>query len=224
MKEIDLRHHLPMWTDWYLSYLAYLASTPRNWIEYSLEPLVQEPGSPLRIVDHSTLIGKEAPSNYPTDGLALWWVIICLDGAPERVHHERHVLKQRNREVLDRLTHDEDRFRLLVTKNAEVLGVEPNAHVLGDWRDGEILGYEQLDAALSLASHVAGICSEMNRNEHLPWNHQFHVRAGVGRSLRDAFKSLTQAKRNQLCFTWHPCDVFSKMTGTKVTTLGLVTG
>lgn len=187
--------------EWWLEYLAYVASTPRNWIECRLEPAAEpSPNSPVRIIDTKSPEELGVASGYPTAGLSVWWVILCLDGAPERMSHEMRISPEQPASAArNKLGLAEDRFRFFIAAEMDLLPTKPAVQVLGNWRDGEILGYESQQAANDLIHQVADTCAIVNARERLPWNRQFHVRAGIGRTVRKAFSGLINAQRDQLC-------------------------
>lgn len=205
MREIDLRN----WSisknvrAWWVDYLAYLASTPRNWIECKLEPPTTQPNTHMRVIDLWTPEELGVANGYPTDGLSLWWLIICLDGAPERMRHETQVCQQSLFTARELLAPAENLFRSLIVAKQEQLSQKPAVSVLGNWRDGMIIGYEAREPAVDLAIHVAGACAALNADYNLSWIHQYHIRAGIGHSVRQAFSKLLHARRNQLCCTLH---------------------
>ncbi len=175
MKEIDLRNRSKSKNPsaWWVDYLAWHASTPRNWIECKLEPPI-------------------------TDDLSLWWLIMCLDGAPERMRHATETCGQSLTFAHNELAPAEDCFRSLIAAKLDELSPKPAVSVLGDWRDGMIIGYETCWSAIHLAEHVVDACVALNAAFHLPWTHQFHVRAGIGPTLRQAFGELLGTRRDQL--------------------------
>ncbi|MEX1997514.1 MAG: hypothetical protein WEA04_02440 [Candidatus Andersenbacteria bacterium] len=183
---------------WWLDYLAYLASTPRNWVERKLEPLTQTPGSRIHVVDVSTPEEEGVADGYPTAGLTLWWTILCLDGAPERMRHQIEACGQSRNVAHDMLAPAEDQFRSLIATAMDELPVKPAAQVLGNWRDGAILGYETRESAIDIVVAVGDACAQLNAALRLPWTWQFHSRASIGPSLRTAFSGLLRAHRDQL--------------------------
>lgn len=194
---VDFGGTLPS-QEWWNNYLAWLASTPRNWIERRLEPLVQEPGSHVRIIDVETPEEAGVQNGYPTASLDVWWVILCMDGAPERMGYQVKSCRQSLDSARHLLAPAEARFRSLMT--AELVGGpnQPVVQVLGDWRDGIIVGYETESAARDAISRTSQTLASINDREKLPWNWQFHIRAGLGRSIRDAFTALLRARRGQV--------------------------
>ncbi len=177
MKVIDLSCSARPNNDWYIDYLAYQASTPRNWIECQLEP-----------------------NGYPTAGMSIWWVIICLDGAPERMNHQIKFCGKPYHATRNILAPAEERFRRLTVAEA---GVKPTVRVLGNWQDGVIFGYETPAAAIDLVASVTRVCTSINAAEALPWTCQFHVRAGLGMSVGEAFSGLLATYRDQVCWIEH---------------------
>lgn len=183
---------------WWLDYLAYHASTPRNAIECQLEPPNPTPGARVRIIDLTP-----APAEYPLAGQPAWWVIICLDGAPERMSYQttqRGLSVAAARELLGS---DESDFRDLI---AEALAQQPTKPLMtfnGEWVDGTILPYSTREAACDIAIRVAHCCTIVNQIYHLPWTRQHHVRAGIGPSVRNAFSGLLQSRCDQLFVFGH---------------------
>lgn len=194
MSEFDLRYAVIPPHEWWCNYLAYLASTPRNYIERYLEPLTQPPGSHPHIIDHGP-----RPEKAPMAGMSVWSTIICLDGAPERMKYHTRDCRQSYNAVRDVLAPAEDRFRSFIATALDQLSAKPTVRILGNWHDGEIVGFETSDAGIELVVAVADMCAEANTRENLPWTQQFHVRAGIGLSLREAFSGLLHARCNQAC-------------------------
>lgn len=219
MKKIDLRNVMGREGEWWVDFLAYQASIPRNWIERKLEPLVQKPGSPLRIIDAASPAEEGVANGYPTAGMSVWWVIVCMDGAPERMQHQVNVCEQPERVARDILAFEENRFRALIVTTLEHLAVQPLIRVFGNWRDGKIVGYETREAATKLVAQLAKRCAELNSAAQLPWNRQFHVRAGMGLSVREAFSGLLGARRDQLCCAVRQGNKSSWDSGCETTTL-----
>lgn len=208
MKTINLRHcaHDDTGVDfssawphekWWNYYLAWLASTPRNWIERRMEPPRQDTDSGVYIIDIETPEEAGVQNGYPTAGLNVWWAIVCMDGAPERMKHQIESCRLPLEAARNILAPAEDRFRSLVTN--DLLGVhnQPVVMVLGDWHDGVIVGYETESAARETVIRAIQTCISINHIEGLPWNWQFHTRAGIGLSVRSAFSGLLRSKRDQ---------------------------
>ncbi|MDP3996917.1 MAG: hypothetical protein Q8P73_00220 [bacterium] len=205
MRTIDLRGRSSKQDDhkWWVGYLADMASTPRNLVECCLEPPTTWPKNKThcRVIDLWTPEELGVADGYPTDGMSLWWLIICLDGAPERM---RDLLEVKRWPYLDAralLWPAEGRFAFIVSTEVRCLAVMPSVRVVGDWCDGEILGYteEELASAEAVVVGVHRECVRINTEAGLPWTEQFHVRAGIGSSVRGAFSGLLNAHRDQLC-------------------------
>ncbi|OGY34270.1 MAG: hypothetical protein A3E37_04425 [Candidatus Andersenbacteria bacterium RIFCSPHIGHO2_12_FULL_46_9] len=77
---------------------------------------------------------------------------------------------------------------------------EPSVRILGNWRDGAIIGNRCCRTSHIFVEYLSRRCSSVNAKECLPWNAQFHVRAGVGRTLNDAFSGLLHAYRDEAGF------------------------
>lgn len=198
MKVIDLRQSRWFPEKWWIGYLAYLASTPRNWVERKLEPQVQDRDSQIRVID--VLEPEEGVANaYPTEGLTAYWTILCLDGAPERMKYHTQVCGKAISFARILLAPAENRFRALIKNLAGELAEKPSVHVQGNWHDGAILGYETRQSAIEIAKLIGRACEAINLREGLPWDRQFHVRAGIGLSVADAFTALLHAHRDQIC-------------------------
>jgi len=188
----------PLNQHWWNYYLAWLASTPRNWIERRLEPPAQEQGSHLRFIDIETPEEAGVQNGYPTDDLQAWWLIVCMDGAPERMHHQMRSCQKSLTDACLFLAPAERRFYLVVS--AELFR-DPSklvAQVIGDWRDGVIVGCDHRSFAREAVIRISQTFASINFNEGLPWNWQFHVRAGLGQTVRAAFSGILSAKRDQL--------------------------
>lgn len=175
MKVIDLRNYQGREGDWVVDYLAWQASIVPNWIECELE-----------------LLG------YPTADMTVWWTIICLDGAPERMSHHMKRCQGSYSAARDAVSPEEDHFRFLIKTQVLCLSAEPVVRVAGNWRDGMIIGYTTRELACDLVARVANACFVTNYAELLLWNQEYHVRAGVGLSMRAAFSVLLSAQRDQL--------------------------
>ncbi len=209
MKVLDLRNHARCNGAWWVDYLAWLASTPRNWIERKLEPLINHPDARLQIIDVTTPEEEGIVAGYPTADVSVWWTIMCLDGAPERMKYQIEDIRQPHNVAHTMLAPNEIRFRCLVTAELDHRPVKPAVRVLGDWRDGIIVGYETRESATAAVIHTACACTAVNRAELLPWTEQFHVRAGIGLSLREAFSGLLHARRDELsCVAREPGTSF----------------
>lgn len=196
MKLIDLRHGLIPNDYWYFDYLAYLASTPRNVIECHLEPQTPHDGHQLRVID-LWKPDQLVVDGYPTQGIPVWWTIIVLAGAPERMAYHLGLQRSDLAAARKAVAVAEARFREIVIQKVNAMEVQPEVFVLGSWRDGELMGFLHKERALELARRVALRCEEINSSEQLSWEHRFQPRVGIGRSVGAAFCSLIGAHHNQ---------------------------
>lgn len=56
-----------------------------------------------------------------------------------------------------------------------------------------------LEGAEAFVQHFAQMCAKVNRERGLAWDTQFHVRAGVGPSIREAFEGLRHIPHDSVC-------------------------
>lgn len=196
MKEIDFRRVHDGNGYWWLNYLAYLASTPNNWVERCLNGLMNGQNS-YNVPTHEQESFLEWVQGA---GLDMQWTIICLDGAPERMQHQADRLGGSIQSAQLIVAPAENRFAEFINEAVQRVSDEPNERILGNWRDGAIIGNRCQRTARIFVEHLSIKCASVNAEEGLAWDKQFHVRAGVGRTLRDAFVGLLHAKRDEACF------------------------
>ena len=188
MKVIQLRHSLQLSPNHAsVDFLAYIASDPRNWLVCQLEPNVQRPGDNLRVIDI-----WPTPDQYPTADLDLYFVVVCLDGAVDRARCGE------NMEVAERF------FLELINRATEVSkGNVPDVSFQTSYRDGKLLAYENPQSAVNMLKSLATQCQAINDSTRMPWNKEYHVRAGVGSSVRGAFTALLNARRDEVGLILH---------------------
>ncbi len=182
-------------------YLAYLASTPRNYVECQIEPPFFDPYSKVHAVDLWSAQELGVDKGYPVLHQVVWWTIICLDGAPERIKHLIYGCGLNLSSARAACDPAESFFRQIILEQADQIQPDPAyTRLNGGWPDGEIFGCLSHTSASELAYRTAHKCAQVNQEGQLPWNCEFHVRAGVGQTMRHAFRGLLTAKRDQLVY------------------------
>jgi len=200
MKAIDLRRVHDGKGDWWMNYLAYLASTPNNWVERCLTGLMN---------GQYSYNGKEIILTQDQEAFLEWvqgaglntqWTIVCLDGAPERMKHQADRLGGWIQAAQKIVAPAENRFAEFIHEAVQRVSDEPDVRILGNWRDGAIIGNQCNRTARIFVEQLARKCASVNTEEGLAWDQQFHVRAGVGKSLHSAFAGLLCARRDEASF------------------------
>ena len=115
--------------------------------------------------------------------------MICLDGAPQRLsmQSDKHAVAAAER-----------RFCSIVMRRIGSYVYSPCLRVDGGWNDGLVYAFEYEYQATNICHHIGTLCHETNKRDNLPWEWQFHPRAGVGRSFYGALNGLLLAWRDEL--------------------------
>lgn len=128
-------------------------------------------------------------SNFPKCSIVSnWYLVICLDGAPESAEHNNSWSQGRERE-----------FRSIVLETAnERNGVCFQNFFPSFWKDGFLIGCNEWSDARHLALFVGRKCRAVNDQQNLPWDQQLHARAGIKKTVAGALTNLLQAARDRL--------------------------
>jgi hypothetical protein len=156
-------------SNWWVSYLAWLASNSGNWIETKLQSMPPFPA---------------------------YWLIACMDGAPERV---RYLMAQgyASHIALEGVKSMELDFRQLAGRVSELC--VPDVKVECDAiRDGCVLGFASTEEAVNWAKHLTRLCFQKNAECRLPWNFQFHPRVAIATTMSKAFEYLVSLKLDEV--------------------------
>ncbi len=158
--------------NWEGGYLAYIAAR-NNWFERELSGKIDQ--------------------DYITGDRKLWWVVLCLDGAPERVRagHDQC-----------RIEFSENSFRHTAEEQMNLFYLSPAFSINAVFRDGLVCAYEhnQEDAAIWLIQSVASQCRYLNRLQPAwNWQWQYHLRAAIGETPRGMFRGLYNTNRDEWC-------------------------
>ncbi|HSX25061.1 MAG TPA: hypothetical protein VLG69_03795 [Candidatus Andersenbacteria bacterium] len=163
--------------NWPVMYLSWMASNPhRNWLQ--------------RIIEEEV---RPALTNNPSSH----WVVVCLDGAPDRVAAKHDALRIHSFERRS--------FAMMQTALSHVRSVL-QVEVETNFRDGIVCALACEDSVGLFLQHIRAAFQFVNANESLSWIWQFHFRAGMGNTVSDAFGGLAKAKRDELVIFSLPKD------------------
>lgn len=199
MKELDFHHEIDG-NDWWTDYLAYQASIPNNWVVSMLNAFMNGYCTCKHGVNVPKCQKAVCAKSLRPEGLALHWTIICLDGAPERMQYQLDKCGNCMQAAQLIAAPAEKRFVGFIDETVQLVRDKPFARIMGNWRDGAIIANSSNRAARIFVEQLSRKCASVNTQEGLAWNEQFHVRAGVGRSLHDAFAALLRARRDEAGF------------------------